>query len=238
MARFPLNVKVLPWNTDMRQFGWRRPSKIQKSGLRAHAACDLYAPIGTPIYAIADGFFQLQKNFYLGTDQLVIHHPGIGVVRYGELMKAEHYKRDQSHLRKEFAASREEVPRTGITCPSWKDGGDIKEGEVIGAVGDLTGTTLAMLHFELYLERAKGDELSTTTGIYERHDALQDPTEVLAALEKGQIIPGRAPANVILPAGSTGGKRGKGKRAALDPMDWQAPDADQALFVRRKNDRV
>lgn len=239
MATFPLKVPVLPWNVEMRQFGWRRPSKIQKSGRRAHAACDLYAPIGTPIYAIAHGYFQWRKNFYLGTDQLVIHHPGIGVVRYGEMMKAEHYKRDQAHLRKRFAPSGEEIPRTGITCPTWPEEGEIKEGELIGAVGDLDDTDLAMLHFELFAERARGEELSTTEGIYERHDALLDPTEMLGGLQRGEVLPGRTPANVMLPAAPTGGrKRGKGKRAGLDPMDWQLPDADEALFVRRKNERA
>lgn len=78
---FPLaTLPTEDWTKGMRCFGARR-----SKGRRAHAACDLYRPMGTTVYAVADGRVLSGPDFfYLGTWALVIDH-GDFLVRYGEV---------------------------------------------------------------------------------------------------------------------------------------------------------
>ena len=128
MPRFPLDIKVLSFDAtgDMRQFGaYRKPTRL-------HAGCDLYAPRGTPVRAIADGTFQQREYFDLGTDEVLIHHPGIGLVRYLELMQAKHYPAEKRWLERENGG---EAP---AAAPDLTKG--VAEGDVIGHVGELVAS--------------------------------------------------------------------------------------------------
>jgi murein DD-endopeptidase MepM/ murein hydrolase activator NlpD len=124
---------------------------------RLHAAVDLWAPHLTPIRAIADGtVIQAPYYFYLGTNALEVNHPGIGVVRYGEIdmKKVVHLK-----------------------------GGDkIKQGDIIAYVGLLTLNT-TMLHFELYSGKEKGP-LTVHTPPFQRRADLVNPTTFMEQLQK------------------------------------------------------
>jgi hypothetical protein len=79
--RFPLEAKynILEFKTGERAFGSSR-----NHGKRAHAGCDLYAPVGEKIYAVADGVITRYHNFYGQTYALEIDH-GTFTVRYGEV---------------------------------------------------------------------------------------------------------------------------------------------------------
>jgi murein DD-endopeptidase MepM/ murein hydrolase activator NlpD len=115
---------VPEWNKQsykegMRQFGWSR-----NGGKRFHAGCDIYAPLKSPVIAIADGVVVENAFFYLGTNQISVRHDGIGVVRYGEIVD----------IPKKFAI-----------------GSPVVAGELVGKIGHLTGIKVhPMLHFELF----------------------------------------------------------------------------------------
>jgi murein DD-endopeptidase MepM/ murein hydrolase activator NlpD len=119
----PLYFPVPEWNKQsykegMRQFGWNRP------GGRFHAGCDIYAPLKSPVIAIADGVVVEKAFFYLGTYQISVRHDGIGVVRYGEIV---------------------EIPE------KFTLGSQVVAGELVGKIGHLTGIKVhPMLHFELF----------------------------------------------------------------------------------------
>ncbi len=77
--------------TGGRAFGaWRSTRDKQKNVLkftRLHAGCDLLFPMGTPIYAVADGIvIRREKYFYEDTNEVPIYHKSIDcTVRYGEI---------------------------------------------------------------------------------------------------------------------------------------------------------
>lgn len=153
---FPLPKKYQDkgYNTGERSFGALR-------GSRAHAGCDLYAPVGTKVYAVADGKVIKYYDFYWQTYALEINH-GDFIVRYGEIQppKEHKYKEDppDSHI------------CNGIPI-SFKKDTPITKGQHIAYVGQLrqknkkTGKrqnfTHTMLHFELY----KGDAIGELTNI-------------------------------------------------------------------------
>jgi murein DD-endopeptidase MepM/ murein hydrolase activator NlpD len=75
---FPFEfVPKLDW-VGGRGFGAKR------DGARIHAGCDLIAPEGTTIHAVADGKVIQSYPFYHGTDALEVDH-GDFIVRYGEI---------------------------------------------------------------------------------------------------------------------------------------------------------
>ena len=61
----------------MRTFDSPRFGMTRNGGTRAHTGIDLDAPVGTPIYAVADGLIELTRygEAMLGTDVLLIFRP-------------------------------------------------------------------------------------------------------------------------------------------------------------------
>ena len=149
-ARFPLAERpVESYREGMRRFGARR------SGGRKHAGCDLYAPIGTPIYAMDHGIvLQDLYSFYLGTYALEIQHAGF-VARYGEITS-----RVPEGLRK---------------------GAKVSRGQLLGYVGRLEGLDMSMLHLELYAGSATGPLTVRSNTPFQRRSDLVNPTPVLDA---------------------------------------------------------
>jgi murein DD-endopeptidase MepM/ murein hydrolase activator NlpD len=123
---FPFKESDLPsqdWINGIRCFGARR-----SGGARAHAGCDLYAPVGTTIHAISSGTVTLGPYlFYAGTYALEIDHGGF-LARYGEIQ--------QKAL--------------------VKTGDRVEAGQPIAKVGKLVGMKNAMLHLELYDKSVSG----------------------------------------------------------------------------------
>lgn len=151
---FPLWIKPkASWKDGPRYFGCPR-----SGGKRKHAGCDLYAPFGAKIRAIADGvIIRPPYYFYDGTNALEVYHPGVGVVRYGEI------------------SSSKRVPV--------KAGQKVKVGQHIAYVGLLDSLGMSMIHFELFGASARGQNL-TAGGPYRRHPALQNPTKLIDKLYK------------------------------------------------------
>ncbi|MCK6395940.1 peptidoglycan DD-metalloendopeptidase family protein [Zoogloea sp.] len=156
-AVFPFaRPAVADWTHPPRSFGSRR-----SGGRRAHAGCDLYAPVGRAIHAVRDGVvIRDPYAFYAQTDALEIDH-GDFVIRYGEI-------KPDCTLRK---------------------GEHVKAGQVIARVGLLVGIQVpsAMLHLEMYDGSGTGsltvpENLSARTadGVpFLRRADLLDPTPFL-----------------------------------------------------------
>ncbi|MBK7848110.1 MAG: M23 family metallopeptidase [Zoogloea sp.] len=130
-------------------------------GRRAHAGCDLYAPVGRLIHAVRDGVvIRDPYPFYAQTDALEIDH-GDFVIRYGEI-------KPDCTLRK---------------------GERVKAGQVIARVGLLVGIQVpsAMLHLEMYDGSASGPLTAPESVSARRADGvpflrradLMDPTPFL-----------------------------------------------------------
>ncbi|HET9789059.1 MAG TPA: M23 family metallopeptidase, partial [Pyrinomonadaceae bacterium] len=123
---FPFKEKDFPtqdWTQGMRCFGSRR-----SGGRRAHAGCDLYAPVGTTIHAISSGTVTLGPYaFYDGTYALEVDH-GSFLARYGEIQKNAFVKA----------------------------GDHVEAGQPIAKVGKLLSIRNSMLHLELYDKSATG----------------------------------------------------------------------------------
>lgn len=122
---------------------------------RKHAACDLLAPKGTPIFAVKDGeVIQNAYPFYHGTDALEVDH-GDFVVRYSEIQ--------------------------GV-APGIAKGSKVTEGQVIAYVGKMYVDS--MLHFEMYSKTidgkpATGGLTNRANQPYQRRADLTDPTSFL-----------------------------------------------------------
>ncbi len=130
---FPLAHRPSPdWKGGGRYFG------APRSHGRLHAACDLLAPYGTTIYAIADGtLVRDEYYFYEGTNAVEVRH-GSFLVRYGEIKQG-----------------------------SYIGGRTVRKGEPICKVGRLNSGS-SMLHFELYSNGASSASLSSDRGPYKR----------------------------------------------------------------------
>ncbi len=147
---------VADWTHPPRSFGSRR-----SGGRRAHAGCDLYAPVGRLIHAVRDGVvIRDPYPFYAQTDALEIDH-GDFVIRYGEI-------KPDCTLRK---------------------GEQVKAGQVIARVGLLVGVQVpsAMLHLEMYdgsgsgpLTAPESASARSAAGVpFLRRSDLIDPTPFL-----------------------------------------------------------
>lgn len=127
---------------------------------RKHAACDLIAKKGTPIFAVADGLVLDKHYFYMDTYALVVHH-GFFIVRYGEIDKK--------------------------LAEGVQEGFPVLEGQHIANVGRLSSGS-SMLHFEMYYgteagnytQRSnKGNYKFVSPANFQRRADLLDPTPYL-----------------------------------------------------------
>jgi murein DD-endopeptidase MepM/ murein hydrolase activator NlpD len=121
----------------------------RSGGSRKHAGCDMYAAVGTPIYAVEDGVVLDLYSFYCSTDALEVK--GSRVIRYGEIR-----------------------PGSAIKYNA-RPGQTVKRGQVIAEVGRLDCYYQPMLHFELYGGTASGP-LTTSGNAFQRRSDLLDPT--------------------------------------------------------------
>jgi murein DD-endopeptidase MepM/ murein hydrolase activator NlpD len=145
---FPLAfVPRQSWAVAPRSFGARRDR-----GRRKHAGCDLYAPVGTPVFTVVDGVVMHFGGFYLGTYALTIDH-GDFIVRYGEVKK--------------------NLP------PGLSVGARVRKGQKIAFVGKLNGLSISMLHFEMYSGTGTGPLTVRTKPPFMRRADLLDPTRRL-----------------------------------------------------------
>lgn len=146
--RFPLRSRPsLSYKTGGRYFGAPRSSG------RLHAGCDLIAPAGTEILAVADGVLGASYAFYSGTDALEVTHTGGFVVRYGEI--------------------------SGLAS-GLRRGSSVTRGQLIAYVGRLASGS-SMLHFELYRGTSSGGLTVRSNPPYQRRADLVDPTSHLDA---------------------------------------------------------
>ncbi len=139
------------WTEEPRSFGSARDRG------RKHAGCDLYFPLGTWIYAVADGKVVTPPyKFPYQTQAVEIQH-GRHVVRYAEIMPG-------SCLVKS----------------------DVRQGTRIAKVGKLVGIRVEspMLHFELYAGTATGGLTDYNNPPYFRRKDLLDPTKHLQQWSK------------------------------------------------------
>lgn len=144
---FPLHkFPSVSWKDGGRQFGAGRANG------RKHAGCDLVAPVGTPVRAVAPGIVLAHQAFYDQTWYLVVDH-GSFVVRYGEIKK--------------------QLP-AGIRV-----GRKVRAGELIAQVGLLVTLRRSMLHFEMYAGTETGPLTVKTSKPYQRRADLLDPTPYL-----------------------------------------------------------
>jgi len=140
---FP-SLPIGGYKSDGRQFGANR------SKGRKHGGCDLLFPVGTWIYAVADGtIIQRPYNFYLGTQALEVHHGNL-IVRYGEIKPG-----------------------------SFVGGTTVKKGQRLCQVGKLQGMKASMLHIEMYKGTASGSLTDVNNPPYKRRKDLLDPTPFL-----------------------------------------------------------
>ena len=147
-----LPVKFRPkesYHEPPRSFGARRDH-----GHRKHAGCDLYAPIGTPVIAVADGKVLAVYKFYLGSWAIEVDH-GAFLVRYGEV-----------------------TPKILV-----KPGDAVKRGQLVGHVGLLVGLHVSMLHFEMYDGSEAGPLTNRKNPPFMRRADLIDPTAYMDAAD-------------------------------------------------------
>ncbi|HLV32774.1 MAG TPA: M23 family metallopeptidase, partial [Chitinispirillaceae bacterium] len=180
--RFPLDFKYQDkgYHSGVRSFGSSR-----NNGTRFHAGCDLYAPVGSKVYAMDDGIFIDYYHFYGQTYAMEIRH-GKRIIRYGEIQPP----KDKHGY--EFDIPPESV-RKGFR---FKEEAEIKRGQLIGYVGQLrfinkvTGVhenyKLSMVHLEMYNGDC-GGILTQNNWVYShikvlnysRRSDLLNPTEFL-----------------------------------------------------------
>jgi murein DD-endopeptidase MepM/ murein hydrolase activator NlpD len=146
--RFPLDTRpAQSYRERPRSFG------APRSGGRKHAGCDLYAPVGTPIYAIDDGEVLTDVYFfYDNTYALEVRHPRF-IARYGEIQKN--------------------------VAPGIRKGTQVRRGQLIAHVGKLASLNMSMLHLELYTGASTGPLTVRSNPPYMRRGDLMDPTPVL-----------------------------------------------------------
>ena len=155
-ATFPFaESSAWPYDEGMRRFGANR------SNGRAHAACDIYHDLGTPVLAVAGGVVVRGPYYYYnGTYAVQIDH-GDFLAVYGEIQQA----------------------------GAVREGDRVGRGDVVGFVGHLQGIKVPsdMLHFEMYDKTQAGliKLPSSTAARYtngrtlRRRSDLLDPTPFL-----------------------------------------------------------
>ena len=152
MATFPFaHCPKESYKERPRAFGAPR-----SNGTRKHAGCDLIAPVGTPIFAVADGVVieASNKEFYHRTHSVTIQHPGF-IARYCEIMGL----------------------GPGIAEKKTVCGGD-----VVAYVGRMF--TTSMLHFEVYAGILTGRLTVLANKPYKRRSDILNPTPLLDRLSR------------------------------------------------------
>lgn len=143
---FPLSSRPgLSYKAGARYFGAKR------HGGRKHAGCDLIAPTGTEVRAVADGKIKKYYLFYSGTYAMEVLNADGMMVRYGEV--------------------------SGMG-PGLKVGSDVKRGQLIAYVGRLESGS-HMLHIEMYTGTGSGRLTVRGNKPYQRRSDLTDPTPFL-----------------------------------------------------------
>jgi murein DD-endopeptidase MepM/ murein hydrolase activator NlpD len=124
--------------------------------LRLHAGADIYAPVGTEVYACEDGIVRrVSEKFYKNVGAIEITHKTC-IGRYCEI-----------------------TPLKGIDI-----GTEVKQGQLIGHVAKIDGLDISMLHFELYDNQDDKTALTVTPKPpYNRRADLLNPTEYLDKAE-------------------------------------------------------
>jgi murein DD-endopeptidase MepM/ murein hydrolase activator NlpD len=182
--RFPLDEK---YNDHGYKNGERAFGSSRKKGKRAHAGCDLYAPVGEKIYAVADGVITRYRNFYGQTYAVEVNH-GDFIVRYGEV---------QPPLENEYEIDGPPDDVCNGLPSNLKETSKVTRGQLIAFVGQLRldkdnngklhNYPRQMLHFELYKGDGQG-ALTNPSNVnyknvpqrnYERRSDLLDPTSPL-----------------------------------------------------------
>jgi murein DD-endopeptidase MepM/ murein hydrolase activator NlpD len=154
---FPLRQRVDSYKNWPGRFRDGRDDDGDEIYERKHAGCDLYAPVGTEILAVKDGQVLLGPvDFYKGTCELQIDH-GEFIARYCEIQSTK--------------------------APGIEDGALIKQGQVVGYIGQLKGMNKSMLHFELYSKESSGNLTNRSNAPYQRRSDLMDPTPKLDAAD-------------------------------------------------------
>jgi murein DD-endopeptidase MepM/ murein hydrolase activator NlpD len=191
--RFPLDKKFRnkDYHIGGKSFGSKRES--EEGGIRYHAGCDLIAPPGTPIYAVADGTSILYKDFYKKTYYVQVDH-GDYTVRYGEVQPPLNHHGYQNPPPEAVRKGLGEVLREslGKNAP-------VKRNDIIAYVGQLYNEKKnpddsvslikkhSMCHFELYKGSVK-EKLTVKGNLkydnvppkkYDRRHELLDPTKFL-----------------------------------------------------------
>jgi murein DD-endopeptidase MepM/ murein hydrolase activator NlpD len=135
---FPLAHRPSPdWKGGARYFG------APRDGGRLHAGCDLLAPQGTTVYAVADGVlrnggeytFTTKGKWSAMTHAVEIRHGNL-IARYGEILPG-----------------------------SYVGGAHVKRGQAIAKIGGLK-----MLHFELYTNGSDPGSLTGSNAYHRRRD--------------------------------------------------------------------
>jgi murein DD-endopeptidase MepM/ murein hydrolase activator NlpD len=152
---FPLPSKSQQsYHTGARKFNSSR-------GKRRHAGCDLYAPVGTEVRAMADGKVVNCYSFYWKTDAIEVDH-GTFIARYGEV------------------ASMSKSERDALI------GKQVKRGDVLAKVGQLiqpSGNKYkdTMLHLEMYgsTQSPLKAPLTNKSSPFMRRADLVDPTPTI-----------------------------------------------------------
>jgi len=184
-GRHPLakRHRNMDFTKGSRAFGSKRANTT-----RIHAGCDLYAPVGSKVYAIDDGVVLHYYEYYSQTWALVVQHGDI-VVLYGEVQppkdayKSISDRPDPAHMKG--------LPNgVGIGAKVYKD----QHIAYVGQLRFLSTTTnkrsdyrYQMLHFEMYKGTEKGflTQRKNTHydfvphGNYQRRKDLLDPTDFL-----------------------------------------------------------
>jgi murein DD-endopeptidase MepM/ murein hydrolase activator NlpD len=152
---FPLPSKSQQsYHTGARKFNSSR-------GKRRHAGCDLYAPVGTEVRAMADGKVVNCYSFYWKTDAIEVDH-GTFIARYGEVAPMSKSERDALI------------------------GKQVKRGDVLAKVGQLiqpSGNKYkdTMLHLEMYgsTQSPLKAPLTNKSSPFMRRADLVDPTPTI-----------------------------------------------------------
>ena len=137
--------------------GARKFGATRENGMRKHAGCDLYAPLGSKVLAITHGRVVSVYRFYGETFAIEVDHGAFGYVRYGEIK-----------------------PDSSI-----KAGSLVEAGAEIGTVALIKGhgKIHPMLHLEMYAGKAAGPlSLRHSKNSFKRRSDLIDPTKTLDKL--------------------------------------------------------